>query len=830
MSNEKRSNTLLNYSFSSKKIRTTTESLTSDSSTPASTTTTTDGTNLFISDEPEDLDQIQEEVNSSVEDNELKVINSRPDTNTTDIGYYLSNKLSIGDHLKYSLLTNHFKPDRKYPFPTLYSVDRKYSRRFLINWLNDNPFLVYSPYIEGGYCINCVLFGNVQGQKLELFVDKPCYGYKHLKHFTTSLKSHIASHFHQNSTMVMDNFIRTYKDPSLSILSLLDKNRMEKINHNKSILTSIIKIIITCSRQNIPLRGHRDESIDAVRKTVNMIDSHSGSNFIAFLKQRIDSGDEILREHLEHGPKNALYTSPSVQNEIIDCIHKHILNEILHRVENCLFSIIVDETTDTSTVEQLSLSLRYYDNKTNDIREDFLAFIETVSCTGETIADIIVDYLTTHKLLLDNCIGQGYDGGSNMAGIYRGCQAFIKKKCPDAEYYHCSNHCLNLALVDSCSIPQIRNMMGTIKEIINFFKNSPKRMFALRSEITHCQGEYIFLTNKKRLLSLCETRWVDRNVSIETFLELYIPIVNTLDKFRYGALKDPIAEQFYHAITNFQHIVSTCISCFLLSDIVPISRLLQTETLDFSTANRYVDDLLDTLEQRKHQAEDYFHNVIYSHVDELCKELFVTPSIPRYSILALRKKNMQIGDPEQFYRDHVYLPFIDELINNVKSRLSVLKSERIILLSKLRPERILNEKPFELAKHILKQFATRLPSPLQLNSELERWYKKCNDLIKMDDEWRKKWLNEIIKETDNVLYPNVRYLLIFLATLPVSAASAERSFSQLSRIKSYCRSTMKQSRLNGLAAAYIHKDLDINPDEILKLYTQMNTRRSDFGV
>ncbi len=108
-----------------------------------------------------------------------------------------------------------------------------------------------------------------------------------------------------------------------------------------------------------------------------------------------------------------------------------------------MFSIIVDETTDTSTAEQLTLSLRYYDEKTNDTREDFLAFMETVSCTGETKAEIILDYLTTHNLPLDNCVGQAFDGGSNMAGIYQGCQAFIKQKCSDAEYCHCSNHCLN---------------------------------------------------------------------------------------------------------------------------------------------------------------------------------------------------------------------------------------------------------------------------------------------------------------------------------------------------------------------------------------------------
>ena len=41
---------------------------------------------------------------------------------------------------------------------------------------------------------------------------------------------------------------------------------------------------------------------------------------------------------------------------------------------------------------------------------------------------------------------------------------------------------------------------------------------------------------------------------------------------------------------------------------------------------------------------------------------------------------------------------------------------------------------------------------------------------------------------------------------------------------------MKQNRLNGLTAAYIHKDVDINPDEILKFYTQMSSRRFDFSV
>jgi len=45
-----------------------------------------------------------------------------------------------------------------------------------------------------------------------------------------------------------------------------------------------------------------------------------------------------------------------------------------------------------------------------------------------------------------------------------------------------------------------------------------------------------------------------------------------------------------------------------------------------------------------------------------------------------------------------------------------------------------------------------------------------------------------------------------MLTIPVSVASAERSFSKLKLIKSNLRSTMSQQRLNRLALLSIEKD------------------------
>jgi len=81
-----------------------------------------------------------------------------------------------------------------------------------------------------------------------------------------------------------------------------------------------------------------------------------------------------------------------------------------------------------------------------------------------------------------------------------------------------------------------------------------------------------------------------------------------------------------------------------------------------------------------------------------------------------------------------------------------------------------------------------------------------------------------------ILYPNVHFLLVFPATLPFTTCSAEHTFSSLKRIKTYCRSTMVESRLNGLAAAFIHKNVNINASKILDLFVQKHRRRLDFGL
>ena len=66
----------------------------------------------------------------------------------------------------------------------------------------------------------------------------------------------------------------------------------------------------------------------------------------------------------------------------------YISDYILESVKTATyFSLIADEATDASNCEQLSIVLRFVDNETLNVREEFLGFAECKSgVSGDAIA------------------------------------------------------------------------------------------------------------------------------------------------------------------------------------------------------------------------------------------------------------------------------------------------------------------------------------------------------------------------------------------------------------------------------------------------------------
>ena len=107
--------------------------------------------------------------------------------------------------------------------------------------------------------------------------------------------------------------------------------------------------------------------------------------------------------------------------------------------------------------------------------------------------------------------------------------------------------------------------------------------------------------------------------------------------------------------------------------------------------------------------------------------------------------------------------------------------------------------------------------------------------------WKQKWLSvststvtsiipstaiDALNSCQRSIFPNVYTLLTIACTLPVTTASAERSFSSLRRLKTYLRSTMSAERLSGLSLLYVHPHVTITPDEVIDDFAKAPRRQA----
>jgi hypothetical protein len=256
--------------------------------------------------------------------------------------------------------------------------------------------------------------GKGQHVKLGKLVAKP---FNNWKNDVESFNEHAVHEFHLAATTRAQNFISVFGNKKKDIFESLDSGRKAQALQNRATLNPIVKTIIFCGRQGIPLRGHSDTGILALPDGDPAVND---GNFGALLRFRIDAGDIALKENLESWVRNVTYISPKIQNEIVATCGDIIVENITNRItQSGFFSVLADETTDIAGMAQLSLCIRYVDSVEREgyrVREDFIGFAPVKDKTGPRIKVAIIKGLQQAHLDIGNLREQGYDGASAMKG------------------------------------------------------------------------------------------------------------------------------------------------------------------------------------------------------------------------------------------------------------------------------------------------------------------------------------------------------------------------------------------------------------------------------
>ncbi|KAK4873617.1 hypothetical protein RN001_012977 [Aquatica leii] len=177
----------------------------------------------------------------------------------------------------------------------------------------------------------------------------------------------------------------------LDIRNVIDSGRRKQVEENRETLFSIVETIKFCGRQELALRGTNDSAI---------------------LRMRMKCGDTKLLKHCENIALNATYMSAKIQNDLISICGEIIQKKIVKCLNEAkVFSVLVDETSDISGHEQLSLCVRYTKKVETCyvVKEDFLGFVKVDNTTAQPLADTIIASLKNLDIDCNNMVGQRYE-------------------------------------------------------------------------------------------------------------------------------------------------------------------------------------------------------------------------------------------------------------------------------------------------------------------------------------------------------------------------------------------------------------------------------------
>ena len=142
-----------------------------------------------------------------------------------------------------------------------------------------------------------------RGQAAGVLVSRPMINFQKALEQT---EEHRKKDYHTTAVSRADEFQEIMARKHMKINSHIDHGRAERIPKNRRQVLSLIKTLMLCGRQNMPIRGHRDSLKDVES---NPGGNHRG-NYWAFLHFRIDAGDTELEEHLVTAARSTTYTSP----------------------------------------------------------------------------------------------------------------------------------------------------------------------------------------------------------------------------------------------------------------------------------------------------------------------------------------------------------------------------------------------------------------------------------------------------------------------------------------------------------------------------------------
>ncbi|CAF1660887.1 unnamed protein product [Adineta ricciae] len=560
------------------------------------------------------------------------------------------------------VLLGAYQPNIKFPTDN--------HRHFCRAWYQLYPWLEFSEMTKKSYCFVC-RFGYSESRFEKAFTID---GYDNWKMAISKFNKHQASSSHKYANELWINACKNYRSND-DVLKQLDKQHEKQNLENRMYLKEIIRSILFLAKQGLAFRGHRENDQSENKDFCKALcPTNHTLNFLGNLLELLELRS-IENELIKSKLKSLKYTHHSIQNEILNLIQENILSQIIFEIKDAkYFSIMIDETSDISRHEQVSLVIRYTDDQFH-VYERFIGFERASSTTGDGLFHLLLEWLKKMDLNINHIVGQCYDGASAMSGIYKGVAVRLTELVPIAIYIHCNGHILNLCLVDVAkAVVPVRNTFGIMSSLYNFIEGSVKR----HKVFEDIQKEVGLAPTPLKKLS--DTRWACRFQSLKAVLTRYPEIIIALEEIDVG---DAFIMLKVIQTFDFGFHIHLMIKVFLITNI--LSKYLQKSNVSLTQAMVQVNVTIDSLKSLKNE-EDF--NRIWSEAMSVCDAKNIDEPCERRK----RKVPARFGGGDVLsttlsvkdsYRIYSFDAVVDVIISSIKQRFDKNNIHIVILCEKL---------------------------------------------------------------------------------------------------------------------------------------------------
>lgn len=466
----------------------------------------------------------------------------------------------------------------------------------------------------------------------------------------------------------------------------------------------------------------------------------------------------------------------------------------------CYFSLILDETTDVSSKKQCAITVIYCDDDFN-IKTSFLDMVEPESSSAESIFNSLKSCIEDKNIPISNFVGFSSDTTNSMVGEHNSVFSRLKTEFPYMVCVKCSCHSIHLAASKAClHLP--RSLEDTLRNIGSHFSRSDKRQRKLR------EMQEFYSVSIHKILSPANTRWLSLKECVDRTLE-QLPAL--IPYFTAEVFEDPskTTEEILSNIKNELMIIYLEFMSYTLELLTKFNKLFQSEVPLLHRLEPEVKRLLKIIyakylkfEITKQDPLKINHELPenFLSIDKLYLGVKAAKSIEKF----LEKNQNSLAQSEIHKIKLACTKFYIEVAGQIKTRFNF-------------------SDPVFSFIHIVDPPYAQSYETKELSAVIQRFpfVEDSVDLQSLDMEWMEHALldHESLELDKNLpasqywkkvfalknneggcKFPNLMLVISLLLVLPFSNASVERTFSNLTRIKTDSRNSLKTETVAALMA------------------------------